>query len=56
MKNLANWYGLRCLIRSCPFRVYNPSHGIGGQCTICGKVSGFMTNKELADLAPKAKP
>jgi len=43
----ANWFGLRCLMRSCGCRHYEDEGGCGGQCVMCGKVVGYVTRAQL---------
>ncbi len=31
-------------------RVYEDEHGIGGKCTTCGRVHGWMTSAELREV------
>ena len=41
------WRMLTCWMMLCPCRPYDDGRGIGGQCIECGKIVGYMTDREL---------
>ena len=52
-RNMKNWFGLRCWLRSCPCRHYEDAGGCGGQCVVCGRVVGYVTRTELRAYADR---
>ena len=47
------WRMLTCWMMLCPCRPYDDGLGIGGQCIKCGKIVGYMTDRNCALRARK---
>jgi len=47
-RNLANLYGLRCLLMLCPHQtVFDDPEAIYGECLQCGKRAGEVSREEV---------
>ena len=54
MRSASNWFGLRCSLQMCPFRIHENTYGIGGKCALgCGKIAGWTTREAIRAYADR---